>query len=109
MSTRLADYNYELPRELIAQYPLPQREDSRMMVLRRDRKKIEHAHFFDFKKFLRDEVKENRTLRDYMKQISDKMLSTFETIAIESSRARSEREVAPRGSRIIDNTHGMGN
>ncbi|HLC12262.1 MAG TPA: S-adenosylmethionine:tRNA ribosyltransferase-isomerase, partial [Chthoniobacterales bacterium] len=43
MSTRLNDYNYELPRELIAQHPLPQREDSRMMVVHRDRKKIAHA------------------------------------------------------------------
>ncbi|PYL42153.1 MAG: tRNA preQ1(34) S-adenosylmethionine ribosyltransferase-isomerase QueA, partial [Verrucomicrobia bacterium] len=55
MSTRLNDYYYELPRELIAQHPLPQREDSRMMVVLRDRKKIEHAHFVDLKKFLRDE------------------------------------------------------
>jgi S-adenosylmethionine:tRNA ribosyltransferase-isomerase len=54
MSTRLADYNYELPRELIAQHPLPRREDSRMMVLHRERKKIEHAHFVDLRKFLRD-------------------------------------------------------
>src|SRR5438270_10055962 len=55
MSTRLADYNYELPRELIAQHPLPRREDSRMMVLHRERKKIEHTHFVDLKKFLRDD------------------------------------------------------
>src|SRR5437879_2411768 len=54
MSTRLSDYNYELPRELIAQYPLPRREDSRMMVLHRDEQKIEHARFVDLKKFLRD-------------------------------------------------------
>src|SRR5207245_11343817 len=54
MSTRLADYNYELPRELIAQHPLPRREDSRMMVLHRDEQKIEHARFVDLKKFLRD-------------------------------------------------------
>jgi S-adenosylmethionine:tRNA ribosyltransferase-isomerase len=40
---------------LIAQHPLPRREDSRMMVLHRDRKKIEHAHFLDLKKFLHDE------------------------------------------------------
>jgi S-adenosylmethionine:tRNA ribosyltransferase-isomerase len=53
MSTRLNDYSYELPRELIAQRPLPRREDSRMVVLHRDRKKIEHAHFLDLKKFLR--------------------------------------------------------
>jgi S-adenosylmethionine:tRNA ribosyltransferase-isomerase len=55
MSNHLRDYDYELPRELIAQHPLPRREDSRMMVVRRDRKKIEHAHFIDLKKFLRDE------------------------------------------------------
>jgi S-adenosylmethionine:tRNA ribosyltransferase-isomerase len=55
MSTRLNDYNYELPRELIAQHPLPRREDSRMMVLHRDRRKIEHAQFVDLKKCLRDD------------------------------------------------------
>jgi S-adenosylmethionine:tRNA ribosyltransferase-isomerase len=52
---RLSDYEYDLPRELIAQHPLPRREDSRMMVLHRDRKKIEHAHFVDLKKFLCDD------------------------------------------------------
>jgi hypothetical protein len=55
VSTRLNDYNYELPRELIAQHPLPRREDSRMMVVHRDRKKIAHARFVDLKKFLRDD------------------------------------------------------
>jgi S-adenosylmethionine:tRNA ribosyltransferase-isomerase len=55
MSTRLKDYYYELPRELIAQHPLPRREASRMMVLHRDQEKIEHAHFVDLKKFLRDD------------------------------------------------------
>ena len=54
MSTHLADYDYSLPRELIAQHPLPRREDSRMMVLHRDEQKIEHARFVDLKKFLRD-------------------------------------------------------
>jgi len=54
MSTHLADYDYSLPRELIAQHPLPRREDSRMMVLHRDEQKIEHARFVDLKKFLGD-------------------------------------------------------
>jgi len=54
MSTRLSDYDYELPRELIAQHPLPRREDSRMMVLHRDEQKIEHARFVDLKNFLRN-------------------------------------------------------
>jgi len=51
MSTRLSDYDYELTRELIAQHPLPRREDSRMMVLHRDEQKIEHARFVDLKIF----------------------------------------------------------
>lgn len=55
MSTQLRDYDYELPRELIAQHPLQRREASRMIVLHRDRREIEHAHFVDLKQFLRDD------------------------------------------------------
>lgn len=60
MRTRLSDYNYELPRELIAQNPLPRREDSRMMVLHRHEQKIEHGHFADLKKFLIDDGPNSR-------------------------------------------------
>jgi S-adenosylmethionine:tRNA ribosyltransferase-isomerase len=52
MSKRLSDYNYVLPRELIAQRPLGRREDSRMMVLHRARQKIEHRQFRELKMFL---------------------------------------------------------
>jgi S-adenosylmethionine:tRNA ribosyltransferase-isomerase len=49
MSTRLSDYDYDLPRELIAQRPVEQRADSRMMVLRRDSQTIEHRQFRELK------------------------------------------------------------
>jgi S-adenosylmethionine:tRNA ribosyltransferase-isomerase len=52
MSARLTDYNYDLPRELIAQRPPARREDSRMMVLHRDAQTIEHRQFHELKKFL---------------------------------------------------------
>jgi S-adenosylmethionine:tRNA ribosyltransferase-isomerase len=52
MSARLTDYNYDLPRELIAQRPPARREDSRMMVLYRDAQTIEHRQFHELKKFL---------------------------------------------------------
>ena len=52
MSTRLSDYDYVLPRELIAQRPLEHREDSRMMVLRLAGEKIEHRQFRELKSFL---------------------------------------------------------
>jgi S-adenosylmethionine:tRNA ribosyltransferase-isomerase len=52
MSTRLKDYDYVLPRELIAQRPLERRQDSRMMVLHRSEQKIEHRYFGELKNFL---------------------------------------------------------
>jgi S-adenosylmethionine:tRNA ribosyltransferase-isomerase len=51
MSARLSDYDYLLPRELIAQRPLDRRDDSRMMVLYRAEQKMEHRQFRDFKTF----------------------------------------------------------
>jgi S-adenosylmethionine:tRNA ribosyltransferase-isomerase len=52
MSRRLRDYDYVLPRELIAQHPLERREDSRMMVLHRAEQKIEHRKFRELKTLL---------------------------------------------------------
>jgi S-adenosylmethionine:tRNA ribosyltransferase-isomerase len=53
MSARLSDYDYVLPRELIAQRPLERRDDSRMMVVHRALQKIEHRQFGELKTFLR--------------------------------------------------------
>ena len=52
MSTKLSDYDYELPRELIARRPVEDRADSRMMVLRRDMQTVEHRQFRELKTFL---------------------------------------------------------
>src|SRR5260370_9932157 len=52
MSLRLSDYDYPLPEALIAKRPLPQRDQSRMMVLHRDSQTIEHRQFRDLKSFL---------------------------------------------------------
>ena len=52
MSTRLSDYDYDLPRELVAQRPAAHRADSRMMVLRRGAETIEHRQFRELKTFL---------------------------------------------------------
>jgi S-adenosylmethionine:tRNA ribosyltransferase-isomerase len=53
MSAQLSDYDYDLPRGLIAQRPAERRDDSRMMVLHRDTQTIEHRQFHDLKTFLR--------------------------------------------------------
>ena len=54
MSAWLIDYDYDLPRELIAQRPPEHRDDSRLMVLHRDTQAIEHRQFRELKTFLRE-------------------------------------------------------
>ena len=54
MSTRLGDYDYVLPPELIAQHPLERRQDSRMMVLYRAKQEVEHRQFRELKAFLQE-------------------------------------------------------
>lgn len=44
---KLSDFNYDLPQELIAQDPLEQRSESRLMVLDRENGTISHRHFYD--------------------------------------------------------------
>jgi S-adenosylmethionine:tRNA ribosyltransferase-isomerase len=42
---KLSNFNYDLPKELLAEYPSDQRDESRLMVLHRDSGKIEHKTF----------------------------------------------------------------
>lgn len=44
---KLSEYDYNLPEELIAQLPADKRENSRMLVLNRDKHSILHKHFYD--------------------------------------------------------------
>jgi len=44
---KISDFDYNLPKELIAQYPLRERDAARLMVVRRDTGLIEHAAFKD--------------------------------------------------------------
>jgi len=44
---KLSDFDYNLPKELIAQYPSEAREESRLLVLHRETGKIEHRIFRD--------------------------------------------------------------
>jgi len=47
-----ADFQYRLPRNLIAQYPSRERDKSRLMVVHRDAGYIEHRTFCDLPEFL---------------------------------------------------------
>lgn len=53
VSQLVSDYHFDLPEELIASRPLPERDGARMLVLHRDSGKIEHRAFRDFPSYLR--------------------------------------------------------
>ena len=48
----ISEFDYNLPEDLIAQMPAHKCENSRMMVLHRSSKNIEHKHFFDITDYL---------------------------------------------------------
>ncbi|MCP4396854.1 MAG: tRNA preQ1(34) S-adenosylmethionine ribosyltransferase-isomerase QueA [bacterium] len=49
---RVAEFDYELPPELIAQHPSKSREESRLMVIRRRDRSLSHHRFADIVDFL---------------------------------------------------------
>jgi S-adenosylmethionine:tRNA ribosyltransferase-isomerase len=44
---KLSHFNFDLPEDLLAEYPAENRDESRLMVLHRDTQKIEHKMFKD--------------------------------------------------------------
>ncbi|MGH4137466.1 tRNA preQ1(34) S-adenosylmethionine ribosyltransferase-isomerase QueA [Clostridium sp.] len=42
---KVKDFYFDLPKELIAQHPLEKRDESRLMVVNKSNKQIEHKHF----------------------------------------------------------------
>src|SRR5271170_1746678 len=51
---RLSDLDYDLPEDLIAQEPIENRADARLLVLDRRSGQIEHSRFYKLGRHLRD-------------------------------------------------------
>ena len=49
---KVSDFNYNLPDELIEQTPIEKRDESRLMILNRERHSIEHKKFKDIIEYL---------------------------------------------------------
>lgn len=50
---KVTDFDYDLPKELIAQHPMEPRDHSRLLVLDKDTGVIQHRHFYDLPEYLR--------------------------------------------------------
>jgi len=51
---KVSEFDYELPKELIANRPIEPRDHSRLMVVNREKRTIEHRHFFDLPEYVND-------------------------------------------------------
>ncbi len=51
---RISDFDYELPEELIAQYPAERRDESRMLMLDRSREEVRETKFANFPRYLHE-------------------------------------------------------
>ena len=49
---KVSEFNYDLPEELIAQVPIKNRDESRLMVANREKRTIEHKTFKDIIDYL---------------------------------------------------------
>jgi len=55
MRTKLSQFQFDLPEELIAQYPCDIRDESRLMVVHKETGRIEHKVFKDMIEYFNDE------------------------------------------------------
>lgn len=54
ITLQVDDYNYFLPPERIAQYPLPQRDESKLLVYRIAQNMVEHRIFKELPEIIDD-------------------------------------------------------
>ena len=55
MRTKLSQFTFDLPKNLIAQQPAPTRDESRLMVLNREKQTIEHVIFKDILNYFKED------------------------------------------------------
>ena len=68
---KVSDFKYELPEELIAQVPIEKRDESRLMILDREKQTIEHKTFKDIKEKILSILKIDKNDRFCPKWLKD--------------------------------------
>jgi S-adenosylmethionine:tRNA ribosyltransferase-isomerase len=86
---RTADFDYELPPELIAQAPAPQRDQSRLMVLYRQSGQVEHRRFRNFLEYLRPGdllvLNDSRVIQARLRGVNAHTGGQFEVLLLEEN------------------------
>jgi S-adenosylmethionine:tRNA ribosyltransferase-isomerase len=86
---RTADFDFNLPPELIAQHPAPKRDESRLLVLDRNENHVEHRRFPDLLEFLcRGDVlvlNNSRVIPARLRGVNAKTGGKFEVLLLEEN------------------------
>ena len=86
---RTADFHFELPPELIAQYPANKRDESRLLVLHRKENRVEHHHFPDLTAFFRAGdvlvLNNSRVIPARLRGVNAKSGGKFEILLLEEN------------------------
>jgi S-adenosylmethionine:tRNA ribosyltransferase-isomerase len=86
---RTADFNYELPPQLIAQHPANKRDESRLLVLHRRENRVEHRQFPDLLEFLRAGdvlvLNDSRVIPARLRGVNAKSGGKFEILLLEEN------------------------
>jgi S-adenosylmethionine:tRNA ribosyltransferase-isomerase len=84
---RTADFDYQLPPDLIAQTPARQRDQSRLLVLRRDSGRLEHRRFCDLLDYLQKgdvlALNNSRVIPARLRGTNSKTAGRFEVLLLE--------------------------
>jgi S-adenosylmethionine:tRNA ribosyltransferase-isomerase len=86
---RTADFDFELPPELVAQHPAGERDQSRLLVLHRDRGLVEHRQFGSLPEYLRDGdilvLNDSRVIPARLRAINPQTGGRFQLLLLEEN------------------------
>jgi S-adenosylmethionine:tRNA ribosyltransferase-isomerase len=86
---RTADFNFDLPPELIAQQPAARRDQSRLLVLHRNENQIEHRQFREVLDYFRAGdvlvLNNSRVIRARLRGVNAKSGGAFEILLLEEN------------------------
>ena len=84
---RTADFDYDLPPDLIAQEPAPCRDQSRLLVVRRNSGTLEHRRFRDLPEYLRSGdvlvLNDSRVIAARLRGVNRRTGGRFELLLLE--------------------------
>ena len=101
---RLEDFDYELPKELIAQTPSLKRDECRLMVLDRANNTTQHRHFYDILEYLHEGdclvVNDSRVIPARLHGIKEKTGAHIELLLIKRLEGDKWESLVKPGKRL---------